>query len=168
MFSQPYLIPIILAIYMFITYFANWKVRSKWMILFPFYALFQVLVLVWFGIFRYFETVKRSRNIGKIRMRHNPNNTSLRHLPYLKKTVKNYLTIATVVFGILSTSVGFFQKFIFGQTYEPLELGYILAQNVYHKMNDIGQGVAMDTNIKWGEEVFLEGQVAGASTDNEE
>lgn len=161
MYSHPEVIPLLLSIYVLITYFANWKVRSKWMLLFPFYALFQVLVLVWCGIYRYVRTVMRSGNVGKIKMRHNPNNLSLSQLPYLWQTTKNYVTVSAVVFAICSTNLSFFQKFVYGRTYEPFDLAYMAAQSVYRGMESHGKDVRIIAAEKWGEEVF-QGQVAGA------
>ncbi len=161
MISHPQTIPLILSIYVLITYFANWKVRSKWMLIFPFYALFQVLVLVWCGIYRYFQTVKRSQNIGKIKMTYNPNNLNLNQFSHLSKTAKNYATVSLIVFLISATNLSFFQRFVFGQSYEPLELAYAVADRIYEGVQSAGDDLQIIASEKWGEEVF-QGQVAGA------
>lgn len=169
MLARPHLIPIILTLYVLITYFANWKVRSKWMLLFPFYALFQVLFLVWCGIYRYIRTVIRSKNVGKIRMTYNPKNVSFFHLPHFTKTVKNYAVVASSIFIICAINVSVFQKFVFGEDYEPLELAYIVAERIYDGTQKAGSGVAFASSTsseKWGEEVF-EGQVAGVSDEEQ-
>lgn len=167
MLSRPHLIPIILAIYVVITYFANWKVRSKWMLLFPFYALFQVLFLVWCGIYRYIRTVQRSKNVGKIRVSYNPNNVRLFSAPYFGKTLRNYSAVAIAIFVICSLNVSVFQKFVFGEDYDPLELAYLAAGRLYRGIENLGHDVAIASGEKWGEEVFA-GQVAGASDESPE
>lgn len=164
MVSRPAMFPVILGIYMLITYFANWKVRSKWMVFFPLYALFQVLVIIWFGAFRYFKTVLISGNVGKIKMRHNPKGISLFHLPHLANVTKNYLTIATVIFVISALSIGAFQRFVFGREYEPLDLAYAAASNLDRRLGEWGDELRVNANIAWGDR--KEGQVAGETTDS--
>lgn len=168
MLSRPHLIPVILALYVLITYFANWKVRSRWMLLFPFYALFQVLVLVWCGIWRYIRTVIRSKNIGKIRMKYNPLARPGFHLPSITNTAKNYAVVAMSIFVICAINVSVFQKFVFGEDYEPLELAYVAASGIYNGMQKAGEDVAIASTEKWGEEAFIEGAVAGASDEAKE
>lgn len=164
MLARPHYIPIILGIYVLITYFANWKVRSRWMLLFPFYALFQVLVLVWCGVYRYISTVLKSKNIGKIRMVYNPKNVSLSHLPHLTHALKNYAVVSVAIFVICALNIRLFQRLVFGETYEPLDLAYAAAQEVYDGVSGFGEDVKMVSNEKWGEEVF--GSVAGASDES--
>lgn len=161
--SKPLMIPVIIGIYMIITYIANWKVRSKWMLLFPLYALFQILVIIWFGMFRYFRTVIRSKNIGKIRMRYNPQGVSMLHLPEFTNTVKNYLTISIAIFVICSLSLSIFQRFVFGQEYEPLDIAYAAAASLDQNLKNFGDDIDIDPKIAWGDPT---GQVAGAYDEN--
>jgi hypothetical protein len=160
MMTKPQMFPIVLLVYMFITYFANWKVRSRWMLLFPFYALFQVIVIIWCGAYRYFKTVSITGNIGKIKMKHNPLGINFFHPDHFFKTTKSYLTIATAIFVICSLAIGTFQVFVFGRQYEPLDMAYAAAASMSRKVEEIGTGVKMNSDIAWGDRV---GQVAGAS-----
>lgn len=122
MINHWHLLPIIIIIYALITYFANWKVRSKWMFIFPFYALFQITILIWFGLYRYIETVLTTKNIGRIKIRNNPNNIKFLSLDSIKKWSYNYSVIGITIFTILITTSFTLQKVAFGKTYEPLEL----------------------------------------------
>jgi hypothetical protein len=135
------------------------------MILFPFYALFQILIIIWFGIYRYFTTVIKTKNVGKIRMLYNPNNVSIFNFPQLKETVKNYLTIAIIIFAISVTNIGIFQKFVFGKNYEVFQLARVISQSVNRKLVYIGQDVSMQSD-GWGEVGRSYPQVAGASDEN--
>ncbi len=94
-------------------------------------------------------------------MTYNPKNISYFHLPHFSKTVKNYAVISAVIFLISITSIGAFQKFVFGETYEPLDIANKVAEGVYEGMQGAGDDVFIASSEKWGEEVFLEGQVAG-------
>ncbi len=163
--TKPLLIPGIIAMYMVITYIANWKVRSKWMLIFPFYALFQVIVIIWFGAYRYINTVLKSKNIGKIHMHHNPNDIKFFKPAYLANTIKNYSIITLVLFAICATSVSFFQRFVFGRTYEGIDLARAATIALTNKVKTAGSTVALNSIKGWTKE---EGQVAGASTENNE
>lgn len=142
------LLPLLIGLYAAITYIANWKVRSKWMLIFPFYALFQVLVLLWMGIYRYIVTVYKSKNFGIIRIKHRPNK---RHLPseFVKKS-KNYLTVSAALALILVTTSGTVQQYLFGRQYETIEFVQLGAAAAYN---------AIPHNPP------KQGQVAGASTE---
>jgi hypothetical protein len=157
MFYHWYMLPLIIGIYMVITYLANWKVRSKWMFLFPFYALFQVLVILWLGIWRYVITVARTKNFGLIKVTHNPNNLSWLNPNYAFKQLRNYSSIAAAMGVILVTSNGPTQEHLFGRRYETEEL-LILASNTLR--ND---GLNLLAQIQHPPQ----GEVAGASTDSE-
>jgi Glycosyltransferase like family 2 len=58
-------LPYLYCAYLFVTVTANLQVASPWMILFPFYALVQVLVLPLFGALKYFELARRRRRAGR-------------------------------------------------------------------------------------------------------
>lgn len=167
MFFHPHMIPLILTLYVAITYFANWRVRSKWMLLFPFYALFQVLVLVWCGAYRYIKTVMKSGNIGKIKMRHNPKQISLFHPKMAYKTAKNYLVITGIVFIICAVNISLFQRTFFGRSYEPMELAQTVAKNVHGEVENVGYDVNLVATDDWGVTSPV-GEVAGAATEYEE
>lgn len=161
--TKPYMIPIIIGLYMVITYIANWKVRNKWMFLFPLYALFQVIVIIWCGIYRYVNTVRKSRNVGKIKMRHNPLSVDFLSFNNLASTAKNYAIIASIIFFICATSVGLFQKATFGQEYEALEIAHIVTKSLTAKVYAQGEELALSKSDGWGD---INGQVAGAYDEN--
>jgi len=58
-------LPLVYAAYLFVTVTSNLQVISPWMIVFPFYALAQVLVLPPFGALKYFELARRRRRVGR-------------------------------------------------------------------------------------------------------
>jgi cellulose synthase/poly-beta-1,6-N-acetylglucosamine synthase-like glycosyltransferase len=47
------ILPFVVLLYTGVCLFSNWSVRSRWMVLFPYYALFQVLVLPVLGALYY-------------------------------------------------------------------------------------------------------------------
>ncbi|HLE48509.1 MAG TPA: glycosyltransferase family 2 protein [Patescibacteria group bacterium] len=164
--TKPHLIPLIMAVYFLITFIANWKVKSRWMLLFPFYALFQIIIIIWFGIYRYLTTVIKSRNVGKIRMQYNPNSVSALDYSHLTKSLKNYATISLAVFVICATNVSFFQRIVFGKDYEVIELAQAISLNLTKNVEKIGTNIAMDTE-GWGDPAVIP-QVAGASAESNE
>ena len=62
------LIPILLGIYIPLTALANWRVRSRLMLVFPLYSLFQALVLPPLGFLRYVQLVYASRWFGRYKI----------------------------------------------------------------------------------------------------
>ena len=60
-------LPVVYAAYVFVTLTSNLQVASPWMLLFPFYALAQVLVMPPFGAVKYFELARRRRCAGRYR-----------------------------------------------------------------------------------------------------
>jgi hypothetical protein len=60
-------LPYLYCAYLFVTVTANLQVASPWMIVFPFYALAQVLVMPAFGALKYFELARRRRRVGRYR-----------------------------------------------------------------------------------------------------
>lgn len=61
-------IPLLIVAYTAVTYLANWQVRSRWMILFPYYALAQVLVMPVMGALYYLRLCAKSRRSGRYRI----------------------------------------------------------------------------------------------------
>lgn len=120
--SHPHLLPVILAFYVVATYIANWKVRSRWMLLFPLYALFQVMVLIWLGIYRYVQTVRKTGNIGKIRVRHAPAHDRATRLRVAFKLTRNLALIMLIVGIIALGTLAPIQYLVFGQEYNLLGL----------------------------------------------
>jgi cellulose synthase/poly-beta-1,6-N-acetylglucosamine synthase-like glycosyltransferase len=47
------ILPFVLLLYTGVCFFSNWSVRSRWMVLYPYYALFQALVLPVLGALYY-------------------------------------------------------------------------------------------------------------------
>lgn len=58
-------LPAIFLAYVAMTIVANWRVKSVWMLFFPFYALLQVIVMPPLGIVRYFQYARETRNWGR-------------------------------------------------------------------------------------------------------
>jgi Glycosyl transferase family group 2 len=62
------LLPIIVVAYTGITLASNWSARSRWMILYPYYALVQSLVMPAIGTLEYVRIAMRRRSLGRYRM----------------------------------------------------------------------------------------------------
>ena len=60
-------LPVVYAAYVFVTATSNLQVLSPWMIVFPFYALAQVLVMPLLGVVKYVELARRRRCLGRYR-----------------------------------------------------------------------------------------------------
>ena len=58
-------LPYLYGAYLFVTVTSNLQVASPWMVVFPFYALVQVLVMPVFGAVTYFELARRRRRVGR-------------------------------------------------------------------------------------------------------
>lgn len=115
MIQHIHLMPLILALYAITTYLANWKVRSRWMLIFPLYALFQVLVIIWLGIYRYLVTVRRTGNWGRIRVRHNPIAAhSTRHKLWAASKDLGFISLTSA--AILLGTIEPVQRWLFGKT----------------------------------------------------
>jgi hypothetical protein len=105
MIQHLHVMPLILGLYAVATYIANWNVRSRWMLLFPLYALLQVMVIIWLGIFRYIVTVRRTGNWGRIRVRHNPQVTHpTRHKLWATSKDLSYISLTSAAI-LLATSL---------------------------------------------------------------
>ncbi len=59
------IIPVVYFAYVAMTIVANWRVRSVYMLIFPFYSLFQALVMPPFGVYRYFKFYRQTGNSGR-------------------------------------------------------------------------------------------------------
>src|SRR3954451_7567911 len=60
-------LPVVYAAYLFVTATSNLQVLSPWMIVFPFYALAQVLVMPLLGVVKYVELARRRKRLGRYR-----------------------------------------------------------------------------------------------------
>jgi cellulose synthase/poly-beta-1,6-N-acetylglucosamine synthase-like glycosyltransferase len=65
--SSLHNLPVILLLYTGISVVANWQVRSKWMILYPYYSLAHSTLLPLFGLAYYFRIAWKRRTIGRYR-----------------------------------------------------------------------------------------------------
>jgi cellulose synthase/poly-beta-1,6-N-acetylglucosamine synthase-like glycosyltransferase len=61
-------LPMILLVYTVITVVANWQVRDRWMIAYPYYALVQAAFLPPLGIVYYVRMAWRRRTVGRYRI----------------------------------------------------------------------------------------------------
>jgi cellulose synthase/poly-beta-1,6-N-acetylglucosamine synthase-like glycosyltransferase len=60
-------LPLVYLAYVFVTVISNLQVVSPWMIVFPFYAFAQVLVMPPLGALKYFELARSRRRAGRYR-----------------------------------------------------------------------------------------------------
>ncbi len=74
-----YLLPPLVIFYLVMTVVTNWELRSKYMLLFPFYSLFQVIVFPFLGVYRYVKTVIKTKNVGFIRKKYKDGYHPLRY-----------------------------------------------------------------------------------------
>jgi len=66
------LLPWIIAFHIPLLLMVNWKVRNRWMLVYPFYSLFQALVMPILGLTEYIRTAIKLHNFGRIKVKHNP------------------------------------------------------------------------------------------------
>lgn len=146
MFKNFYIFPLIIGLYILITYLANWKVRSKYMLIFPFYALFQVLVILWLGIYRYLTTVYKTRNIGLIRVK--SGNKSFNKNRLLSNIYNYSLSFMGVILILLGTN-GLVQKAVFSKQYESIEIVKMGADFVKDKIAQAAQSIPSNNLISF-------------------
>ncbi len=137
--SHLHLLPLIMMLYVVATYLANWKVRSKWMLIFPAYALFQVLVVVWLGLLQYFNTVRKTGNLGKMRIRYNPNPYLGRIYKYATTMTKNFILILAAMIAITLAAIDSIQNLVLQHT-DPITA--FLQQLTWLAGNILRQGLA--------------------------
>jgi len=65
--ALPRELPLVLAVYVFVTFISNLQVRSWWMIVFPTYALAQSLVMPLLGACYYVVLARRNGRLGRYR-----------------------------------------------------------------------------------------------------
>jgi cellulose synthase/poly-beta-1,6-N-acetylglucosamine synthase-like glycosyltransferase len=61
-------LPFLLLVYTGISLAANWKVRSRWMIAYPYYSLLQTTVMPLFGVAAYVRIAWKRRTLGRYRI----------------------------------------------------------------------------------------------------
>jgi hypothetical protein len=103
--KYPWIIPILILVYWILIFSFHWKERKLHYLLFPFYALFQVMVIVPLGVLKYLKMVQQTKNIGLIR---------LRHKDHRKERLKNHEHITNETFGYLIIFLTFL--FVIGYT----------------------------------------------------
>jgi hypothetical protein len=64
---MPSEIPLVLAVYAFVTFVTNLQVRSWWMLAFPVYAMIQSFVMPVVGALTYVSLVRRRKYLGRYR-----------------------------------------------------------------------------------------------------
>jgi hypothetical protein len=129
--THIHLLPLVMLLYMGATFLANWKVRSKWMLIYPAYALFQVIVLIWLGLARYASTYIKTGNVGKINIKFNPNRRTVAgEIERGGTLVKNYALILAVVVVIALGAFDTLQHIIFGQPYQLFGFTEVI-ENMY-------------------------------------
>ncbi len=67
--KYPLILPIVICLYWILICTFHWEKRKWFYILFPFYALTQVMIIVPLGVYTYFKMAIRGQNIGVIRLR---------------------------------------------------------------------------------------------------
>jgi len=70
--TDPLILPWIIAIYWVLLFVMQARYRARNFLVFPFYAMVQCLIITPLGILYYLQTVYRHRNVGIIRLRHEP------------------------------------------------------------------------------------------------
>lgn len=71
--QHPLMIPVVIVIYWILLLVFRHRHWEWYYLLFPIYALFQVMIIIPFGVFRYIEMAYTSRNLGIIKLRHKTN-----------------------------------------------------------------------------------------------
>ncbi len=72
--KRPVIIPIVIFLYWFLILAFHWRRARLFYLIFPFYALFQVMVLVPLGMYAYFKMAFTTENTGMIKFRDNDAN----------------------------------------------------------------------------------------------
>ena|SRR3989338_10402566 len=116
--------PFLLSFYIAFNFVSNWEIRSRYFFLFPFYALFQVIILPWCGIYRYIKTVAQTGNWGKISVNLKRNLQWHQHCKHWGAT----FVIASMVLVTASVTL---QTFIFGRPMEPADVIYLAWKKGY-------------------------------------
>lgn len=98
MLSFWYVLPFIIVFYMIMTIVSNWKIRNRYMLISPLYSLLQVIIMPILGMFKYFETIIRTGNVGFIKVFYKNNYPPLRY-------VFNILLIGVIIFAIFNIDV---------------------------------------------------------------
>jgi len=68
--ALPFELPLVFATYAFVTFVSNLQVRSRWMVVFPVYALAQSLVMPVLGAVTYALLLQHRRRAGRFRFRY--------------------------------------------------------------------------------------------------
>jgi hypothetical protein len=68
--ALPVEVPLVLSVYAFVTFVSNIQVRSRWMLVFPIYALIQSLVMPLLGACTYVVLARRHGRLGRYHFRY--------------------------------------------------------------------------------------------------
>jgi hypothetical protein len=68
----PQVLPVLALEYMLLTLLVNWPARSRYLVLLPYFAFVQVLVLPFFGIARWFSLARATGRTGRLTIGHRP------------------------------------------------------------------------------------------------
>jgi hypothetical protein len=68
--ALPAEVPLVLAVYALVTFVSNFQVRSRWMLVFPLYALLQSLVMPPLGACTYVLLARKRGRLGRYRFRY--------------------------------------------------------------------------------------------------
>lgn len=98
LFFHWYTLPFLFLFYTGFTIASNWKIRNKYMLLFPIYSFIQVLLFPLLGIYRYTMTVIKTRNPGFMRIFYKEG------YPYLKYFFNVFL-IGNISFMIFNMNI---------------------------------------------------------------
>ena len=97
LFFHWFVIPFLMLFYIMVLFVSNWEIRSKYMFIFPFYSLIQVILFPFMGIYQYTKTVYKTKNIGLIKIFY-------KHKYHPLKYIFNISLIALIAFTIFNLS----------------------------------------------------------------
>src|SRR5439155_1614584 len=61
-------LPLLIVVYTALTAAANWQVRNRWLVLYPYYALAQAIIMPPLGLLYYVRTAIARRSLGRYRI----------------------------------------------------------------------------------------------------
>ena len=124
-----YIVPFLFLFYITVLFVSNWKIKNRYMFIFPFYSLFQILVLPLCGIYRYGQTVRKTGNYGIMKIHYKQGYNPFRY------TI-NILFIAAIIFMLLNISM--VEHWFNLQNINLLEFVYIKVQSENKLYEGIG------------------------------
>jgi cellulose synthase/poly-beta-1,6-N-acetylglucosamine synthase-like glycosyltransferase len=61
-------LPLLIVLYTALTTLANWQIRNRWLVFYPYYALAQAIVMPPLGVVHYVRTAVERRSLGRYRI----------------------------------------------------------------------------------------------------